>query len=413
MNRYKRVDRGAGSRAGQLLQHIEDPKRWQIRAFIGRDAKGRKQYRSKVIHGLKKDAHAALIEMLQSKNHGHLTPRGNVRFAELVHEWLGHKSREVEPRTLQGYQDALERYVLPTLGHRRLEDITLHDIDTLYGAMSAGTLPKPETDDEGNAAGWQGKPLSPRTIRLTHAAVSQALSQAVRWGMIPFNPAAEATLPAGKPREKRAMTLGESTAFIAASESAFYRTFYRVLLGTGMRPGEACALRWKDLDFEGERISILRAATRGEDGKRIESHPKTAKSRRTIPMFTLRDELLAHQKWQAEHGLDGPGLVFTNQDGGALSPWAFNKRELHRIAKTARIGWPVTLYTFRHTFATLHLQLGTPLKVVSEWLGHSTIQQTANTYQHLSSEVSMDYAAQFVLRLADAQREVNSGAPAN
>ena len=69
------------------------------------------------------------------------------------------------------------------------------------------------------------------------------------------------------------------------------------------------------------------------------------------------------------------------------------------------------MYTFRHTFATLHLQFDTPLKVVSVYLGHSSIQQTANTYQHLSQEVSMDYAGAFATKLAEASKAASKAAP--
>lgn len=83
-----------------------------------------------------------------------------------------------------------------------------------------------------------------------------------------------------------------------------------------------------------------------------------------------------------------------------------------RTLAEAGVKGTFSLYGFRHTFATLHLQSGTPLKVVSEWLGHSTIQQTANTYQHLSSEVSDDWAQRHVAFLeasvkASAQRLAN------
>ncbi|HKI57056.1 MAG TPA: tyrosine-type recombinase/integrase, partial [Trueperaceae bacterium] len=147
------------------------------------------------------------------------------------------------------------------------------------------------------------------------------------------------------------------------------------------------------------------------DGQRMTAHPKTSKSRRALPMFDLRDPLLAHRAWQAERGLDAGGYVFTNQDGGMLAPWAFNKRELLRIGTAASIGFPVTLYTFRHTFATVHLQLGTPLKVVSDWLGHSTILQTANTYQHVSDEIATDYAERYLQRLAQATQADGKTAP--
>lgn len=156
------------------------------------------------------------------------------------------------------------------------------------------------------------------------------------------------------------------------------------------------SLRWTDLDFQGERLTVARAATRGYDGTRTTAHPKTSKSRRTLPMFGLRDLLLAHHAWQVERGLETSEYVFTTQDGTPLSPWTFSRRELERTLAAAGVKGDFTLYGFRNTFATLHLQSGTPLKVVSDWLGHSTIQQTANTYQHLSIEVSDDWAQRHV-----------------
>lgn len=63
--------------------------------------------------------------------------------------------------------------------------------------------------------------------------------------------------------------------------------------------------------------------------------PKTSGSRRTVPMFNFRGELIAHHRWQIEHNLDATGYVFVNQSGRALAPWTFNKRELDRIAQAA------------------------------------------------------------------------------
>src|SRR5690606_19156562 len=152
------------------------------------------------------------------------------------------------------------------------------------------------------------------------------------------------------------------------------------------------------------RLTVARAVTQGQDGERVTAHPKTSRSRRTIPLFGLEPVLAAHLARQRSVGLDEAGLVVTNQEGRMLAPRTFNRRELERGLATAGIEGPLTLYGFRHTFATLHLQSGTPLKVVSEWLGHSTIQQTANPYQHLSVEVAEDWAARHVAFLEEASR---------
>lgn len=411
-SRYVRVDRGSGSRAGQLLQHRDDPKRWQVRVFLGRVGAGRKRYHSEIVHGRKRDAEARLIELLGSKNQGRLSPRnqGRLTLRDAAREWLKSKRHEVTPRTLASYRNALELYALPVLGSQRLHTLTLHHATRLYDDMRSGTLPT-----EAQAAGWRGEALSARSVQIAHTALSQVLAFAVMNEWINRNPLSEArgVAPAARARAKFALNVQQRQAYLdaAAAQGAFYRALYRVLMDTGLRPGEACALTWRDLDFQAGRIKVTTAVTRGADGKAIIAPPKTAKSRRTLPMFGLEPVLLEHHAWQVERGLNAAGYVFTNQDGELVKPWAFNKRELERVTLAAGITEHVTLYCFRHTFATLHLASGTPLKVVSDWLGHSTIRQTADTYQHASTEVFLDYAERHTQWLAAASSEGKGVAP--
>ena len=404
MSSYVRVDRGNGPRAGQLLQHKDDPKRWQVKVFLFRDEQGRKRYRTEVVHGKKRDAEARLLELLQVKSTGSLTPRSRLTVRDLLKEWSDHKARDVAPRTLEQYRDALDRYVLPVLGHRKLSDLVLREVDQLYGLMLAGELPKPNGEP-----GVTGRPLSARTVRLTHAALSQALSQAVRWGIIQHNPAAEATIPSHRPKEKQVLTAAERARFVEACRDSFYGVFYRLLVDSGLRPGEACALRWADVDLERGTISVQRAVTRGTGGEAVLAEPKTTKSRRTVPLLGgLRDDLLRHLEWQRERNLDGAGFVFTNQDGRMLRPWTFSTRDLERTLTCARITKRVSLYSLRHTFATLHVAAGTPLKVVSDVLGHATIQQTANTYMHGDQSVTADWMKRYEEALSPRPSEARA-----
>ena len=404
MSAYVKVDRGTGPRAGQLLQHKDDPKRWQVKVFLFRDEQGRKRYRTEVVHGGRKAAEAKLLELLQTKSTGGLKPRARMTLRDLVKEWLKHKAREIAPRTLDQYRDALERYVLPSLGHRKIGDLHLREIDMLYGLMLAGDLPTPDPKVGQKAAKKPAK-LSARTVRLTHAALAQALSQAVSWGLLTVNPAAGVTIPTSKPKEKDVLTASERAEFVNACAGSFYGAFYRTLVDTGLRPGEACALRWTDLDFDRSTISVQRAVTRGAGGEAVLAEPKTAKSRRTVPMLGgLRDVLVAHLEYQRDRNLDAAGFVFTNQAGSMLRPWTFSTRDLDRTLEQAGIGKAVTLYSLRHTFATLHVVAGTPIKVVSDVLGHANIQQTANTYQHADQGVTADWMQRFEAALKDSQK---------
>ena len=400
MSPYIKLDRGSGPRAGQIFRHRDDPKRWLVKVFLHRDERGRKKYRSEVVHGSRRDAEARLLELLQAKSVGGLKPRARMTLRELVAEWAEHKARDVSERTLQQYVYTLERYILPSLGHRKIGDLHLREIDQLYGRLIRGEVKPPEVHRCETV-----RPLG-RTVRLAHAALRQVLDYAVSHGLLSHNPVVGIKLPTGRPKEKAVLTAEERERFIDASASSFYGVFYRTLVDTGLRPGEACGLQWRDVDFARGTISVQRTVTRGKDGSMILADPKTVKSRRTVPMLGgLRDALLTHLEWQRTRNLDATGYVFTNMAGEPLRPWTFGKADLRQTLRRAGIlpsEKAISLYGLRHTFATLHVAAGTPLKVVSDLLGHANIQQTANTYMHADPSVTSSWMERFERKLAES-----------
>lgn len=360
--------------AGQIIER--GVRTYLVRVYLGEVA-GKRRYVNQTVHGTKKDAQQALTKLLRERDTDELAAPSRRTLEEYITEWREKALRgRVAPRTFRSYVGLLEKHVLPAMGEKRLTAVTSRDVQGIYAQMlSTG--------------------LSGRTVRYTHAILRNALQQAVKWRLIHHNPAADATIPADRPKEKQALTASERARFLEAARRSFYGPFYRLLIDTGLRPGEACALTWADVDFVRETITVQRTVTRGADGDAILAEPKTTKSRRTIPMLGgLRDELLRHHDWQCERGF-GDGLVFTNQDGAMLRPWTFTKRDLERTLSAAGITKAIGLYGLRHTFATLHVAAGTPLKVVSDVLGHATIQQTANTYMHGDQAVTADWMQRF------------------
>lgn len=132
----------------------------------------------------------------------------------------------------------------------------------------------------------------------------------------------------------------------------------------------------------------------------VPSSPTTTTGRFFV--IGLHDVLLAHLADQRARNLDAAGFVFTNQAGRMLRPSTFSTRGLDRTLEPAGIGKAVTLYSLRHAFATLHVVAGTPIKVVSDALGHANMQQTANTYQHAGQGVTADWMQRFEQQLNDA-----------
>lgn len=407
---WKLVRSGTGPSSGQLFQHKSDPNRWNVKVFVGRNASGKKQYASKVVYGSKKAANAMRLEMLHKKSKRQLTQRSTLTFSELVERWLVQKRATVSPRTLAGYEQLLERHVLPTLGRKLVSELELDDFGMLYARMREGTHVKPNPEKE-------TKPvtLSSRTVRLTHTAVNQSLKHAVKTNLITQNPVTAIELPVNKSKERQSLGAEDRINFILACEESAYGAFYRMLIDTGLRPGEACALKWDDIDFHNGSVKVTKAVTRGDDGEPVIAQPKTLRSTRSVPiMKPLVDALKQHKARQERLGHASLGLVFTNERGELLRPWTFNKRDLRRTAKAASITFPVTLYSLRHTFATLHLGTGTPVKQVSAWMGHSTISQTADTYMHASYDIGQQWMERHEAGLeAGSRTDRTSGTPPN
>jgi len=167
-----------------------------------------------------------------------------------------------------------------------------------------------------------------------------------------------------------------------------------VLLATGVRKGEALGLSWTDLDLDATppTLSVRRSLKKDLHGGLYVSEPKTTGSRRTIHLpGSLVDVLRRHRAAQVAQRLEfGAGwgghwatldLVFTSTIGTPLDMDKVN-RDVQAITYEAGLGaW--TPHELRHSAASILLATGTPLKVVSEMLGHSSIRVTADVYGHL------------------------------
>ena len=178
----------------------------------------------------------------------------------------------------------------------------------------------------------------------------------------------------------------------AAQESPYYTLFY-LLLHTGLRRGEALALRWKNVDLGlaslgvSAYLSVVEAAYK-LNGTYVIKEPKTSHSRRRIALPPSLGLVLRQHKagQEAQRALLGKPLtdndfVFAHPDGSPLDPSTVS----HAFNKVMRkAGLPhIRLHDLRHTHASLLLQAGVHPKIVQERLGHSSIRVTLDTYSHV------------------------------
>jgi integrase len=173
-------------------------------------------------------------------------------------------------------------------------------------------------------------------------------------------------------------TAEELRSFLDGVKDDAWYPIYRVLAMTGCRRGEACGLRWRDVDFDAGRIAI-RQTVLAVGYKVVFSTPKTKRSVRSIPVdpVTLA-ALRAHQRRQFSGR--ATELCFTDPNREPLHP---DKLSAAFGAHVRRLQLrPIRLHDLRRGYATLALEAGIHPKVVSERLGHSSISVTLDTYSH-------------------------------
>lgn len=357
--------------AGQIIKRGE--KTWIVRIFQGRDENGKRRYVNKTIHGTKKSAEKYLTAKLRDKDLGINIEPASESLDKYLEKWLESVVRSrVREATYDDYKYLLDRYVSPTLGAIKLCDIRSIDIQKVYGDMLGE------------------KELSARTVRMTHAVLSSAMKQAVRWHMLQRNPCEFVDLPRMARKEMQALSPEEASRFLEAAREDKLGIVLAFALATGMRPEEYLALKWSDLDIHAGTATVRRTLIWRKGGGWYFGEPKTSRSRRTIPIpRSLVGELADHRRKQAESRLkkgadyQNNDLVFASGEGTPILLRNLVRRHFQPLLTRAELSPTLRLYDLRHSCATLLLSAGENPKVVSERLGHASIVLTLDTYSHV------------------------------
>jgi integrase len=343
-------------------------KRYYPVVDVGRDPEsGRRRQKWHASCSTKREAERALVTILGSlQTAAYVEPsRGTV--ADFLIEWLPAIRATVRPSTWASYETHVRRYLSPRLGPVSLQRVSAPAITTLYADLLA----------EGLSAG---------SVRRVAATLHRALEDAVRWGRVHRNAADQATPPRKRTPEMSVWTTEELGRFLTAVEDDRLYALWLLFATTGLRRGEALALRWPDVDLEARRIAVRQSVV-PVNGRLIYAEPKTPRGRRSVALdVTTARALREHRKRQAEERLAvGPAyqagdLLFCREDGAPLAPG----RVSHRFAETSRrVGLPpIRLHDLRHTHATMALAAGVHPKTVSERLGHSSVSLTLDLYSH-------------------------------
>ncbi|MCY7416911.1 MAG: site-specific integrase, partial [Chloroflexi bacterium] len=231
-------------------------------------------------------------------------PPTRITVAEYLAEWRVSMRGRLRGATWAGYGDIIRRSLVPHLGAMPLRNLTRARVKAFYMELADSTSVR-------------GTPLSSRTVHSIHMVLRTALGAAVEDGLIGVNPADRAHKVAGGRPEMRTWTAEQVRVFldhvVTAPDGAGLTPrerycygldtrmlpLWRVIATTGMRRGEVLALRWRDIDLEQRVLRVQQARVRGAKGMEY-APPKTAKSRRSIPIDPVTADILCrHREAQA------------------------------------------------------------------------------------------------------------------
>jgi integrase len=294
----------------------------------------------------------------------------NMTVLEYSQRWYRVITTTLEAKTLRGYEQDLRLYIRPAFGSRPVRTLTKSRIVAyLADKLSGG--------------------LSRNTVRLIHATLRSMLSAAVDDGLIKNNPAAGvgkrlklSSAQNYRQEEVKAFDRDQLDRLLNAAIKKYPRLYplFLTMARSGLRPNEALALQWEDLDLNSREISVNKALTLYQAVK----VPKSGRSRAVDMSGELRDALrrldIERKAETLKRGWrEIPPWVFCTRDGKPLDSCNVAK-VFKRILKEAKLPNHYSPHCLRHTFASLLLSDGVSPAYVQAMMGHASIQLTVDTY---------------------------------
>lgn len=292
--------------------------------------------------------------------------------------WLSSSKASKRQRTWTQYQQVSRTYILPSLGKITVKNLRPQNIQELYdGMLSRG--------------------VGVFTVLKVHQVLHSALEYAVKTGVIGRNPASFTILPKEPADEMRILDESQISQMLVTAQGGRLEALLYLAVVTGMRQMEILGLKWTDLDWVNQTIKVERQLVRPEGGDVSFSPPKTKFGKRsvslgpaTITVLRSQYERQYMQRKAAGENWQENGLIFTTSLGSPIHPRNL-LRDFKNLLREA--GLPVIrFHDLRHTAASLMLNHGIPVIVVSRRLGHAKPSITLDVYGHLIPSMQTEAA---------------------
>ncbi|GGM09990.1 site-specific integrase [Micromonospora yangpuensis] len=341
--------------------------------------------------------------------------------AEYLTGWLIHLT--IDANTQRGYESIARVHLIPHLGDIPLDKLRTTHIRAMFAAIERRNdeiaAAKASTDPAVRASVTGVRPTGASTRQRIRACLRKAINDALADELIVgANPAALVKVPADRPlpivwedeRVQRWKATGEVPGPVmvwtdaqvvqfldyAAVHAPDLHPMWHYMAYRGPRRGEACGLRDSEVRLHRRETTINnQIATHGYTA--VQKPPKSRAGNRDVALDTDTTKVLTAYKarraaWQLAAGDAWPdtGLFFVRPDGKPWHPNAVTQR-FRKLVRKAGLP-PIRLHDLRHSAATIALDAGIDIKVVSEQLGHSTTTLTRDTYQSVTKRMHQDAA---------------------
>ncbi|MFC4591833.1 tyrosine-type recombinase/integrase [Sphaerisporangium corydalis] len=393
-NTKTRTSRKRSNGEGTIVQRKDG--RYEAKVFLPTTAGTVK--RISVYGRTREECHTKFIKLKAQGDRGIPVAAESWTVGDYLTYWLEHVVRaERRPKTVQGYEGVIRRYLVPALGRKRLDKLNAAEVRQFVTSLRNGCqccqrgwdkARKPSECCAKKGGACCEHKIQARMVQSIHAVLRNALENAVREEVIHRNVAKLVKISPPKYKVNRGLTVAQAKAILNAAQAHRLGALYVLAVCLGLRRGELLGLRWKDIDLEAGSLEVIQALQRVAGQLRFVK-PKSEDSERTIPLPPLcLDVLREHHKRQiAERSDRWPdwedhGLVFPSRRGTPMEPDNL-RRSWAEIRATAGLG-AVRLHDLRHTCVSLLLDLGVPPHTVKEIVGHSDIEVTMTIYAHSS-----------------------------
>ncbi|WP_276971595.1 tyrosine-type recombinase/integrase [Ferrimicrobium acidiphilum] len=335
------------------MRLVAQPDTWELRVFVGRDSLGKVKHRYVRFRGTKRQAERELARLVSEQEakpapivETELKWNSTTTINDAIIAWRDNGWADLSPSTTRRYESLWKVQIKDSIGRRRIASLSSYDVEKYLRSLK----------DDG---------LAEASVRQVRAVLGRACRLARKWsgGALP-NPIADSELPSWSIESHtpvRAPSLDEVQRLLVGAHSLDPRIscILRLIVATGMRRGEACAIRWNDCDLMLGTIRIDESVVSNQGSATVKS-PKTRASIRSVAIDegTL-DELLRLRKIQedlaqaADMTLDADAFVFSFEPGGLAPPHPDSiSHGFMKARARSQIAGDIHLHSLRHFQAT-------------------------------------------------------------